>query len=83
MKVKRNTLLLPACLVWSAAGVSILRIGLQAYPAWAQRFCWLGCSSAATMARRPLPQLLCRKIWNKKENEPCKQSWKPCLTLSI
>lgn len=31
MKVKRNTLLLIACLVWSAAGVNILRIGLAAY----------------------------------------------------
>lgn len=30
MKVKRNTLLL-ACLVWSAAGFNILRIGLTAY----------------------------------------------------
>mgnify|MGYP004478054777 CR=1 FL=1 len=28
MKVKRNTLLLLACLVWSAAGFNILRIGL-------------------------------------------------------
>lgn len=34
MKVKRNTLLLLACLVWSAAGVNILRIGLTAYPAY-------------------------------------------------
>lgn len=32
MKVKRNTLLLLACLVWSAAGFNILRIGLTAYP---------------------------------------------------
>lgn len=32
MKVKRDTLLLIACLVWSAAGVNILRIGLVAYP---------------------------------------------------
>ena len=32
MKVKRNTLLLLACLVWSAAGVNILRIGLITYP---------------------------------------------------
>ena len=31
MKVKRNTLLLFACLVWSAAGFNILRIGLIAY----------------------------------------------------
>ena len=30
MKVKRNTLLLIACLVWSAAGFNILRIGLRA-----------------------------------------------------
>lgn len=34
MKVKRNTLLLFACLVWSAAGFNILRIGLMAYPAY-------------------------------------------------
>lgn len=34
MKVKRNTLLLLACLVWSAAGFNILRIGLQTYPAY-------------------------------------------------
>ena len=31
MKVKRNTLLLLACLVWSAAGINILRIGLITY----------------------------------------------------
>ena len=34
MKVKRNTLLFLACLVWSAAGFNILRIGLIAYPAY-------------------------------------------------
>lgn len=34
MKVKRNTLLLLACLVWGAAGFNILRIGLAAYPAY-------------------------------------------------
>ena len=34
MKVKRDTLLLLACLVWSAAGFNILRIGLMAYPAY-------------------------------------------------
>lgn len=32
MKVKRNTLLLIAALVWSAAGFNILRIGLLACP---------------------------------------------------
>lgn len=32
MKVKRNTLLILACLVWSAAGFNILRIGLMSYP---------------------------------------------------
>lgn len=32
MKVKRSTLLLLACLVWSTAGFNILRIGLIAYP---------------------------------------------------
>ena len=34
MKVKRNTLLLLACLVWGAAGFNILRIGLESYPAY-------------------------------------------------
>ena len=34
MKVKRNTLLLLACLIWSAAGFNILRIGLMAYSAY-------------------------------------------------
>lgn len=33
MKVKRSTLLLFACLIWSAAGFNILRIGLTVYPA--------------------------------------------------
>lgn len=31
MTVKRNTLLLLACVVWSAAGFNILRIGLSVY----------------------------------------------------
>lgn len=31
MKVKRNTLLFLACLVWSTAGFNILRIGLTVY----------------------------------------------------
>ena len=34
MKVKKNTLLLLACLVWAAAGFNILRIGVMAYPAY-------------------------------------------------
>ena len=34
MKVKRNTLLLIACLVWTVAGFNVLRIGLLAYPAY-------------------------------------------------
>lgn len=34
MKVKRNTLLLLACLVWCAAGFNILRIGLMCYPSY-------------------------------------------------
>lgn len=34
MKVTRSTLLLLACLVWSGAGINILRIGLMAYPAY-------------------------------------------------
>ena len=33
-KVKKKTLLLIACLVWTAAGVNILRLGLLAYPAY-------------------------------------------------
>ena len=41
MKVKRDTLLLLACLVWGAAGFNILRIGLATYPAFrtALNFC--------------------------------------------
>lgn len=31
MKVKKNTLLLIACLVWGIAGFNVLRIGLLAY----------------------------------------------------
>lgn len=31
MKVKRNTLLLLACIVWSVAGFNVLRIGIVAY----------------------------------------------------
>lgn len=34
MKVKRDMLLFLACLVWSAAGINILRIGLIVYPAY-------------------------------------------------
>lgn len=34
MKVKRNTLLLLACLIWSAAGFNTLRIGLMAGGIW-------------------------------------------------
>ena len=34
MKVKRNTLLPTACLVWGAAGFNILRLGVLAYPAY-------------------------------------------------
>lgn len=48
MKVKRNTLLLLACLVWSAAGLNILRIGLMAYPAYLTVLNWL--LSALTFA---------------------------------
>ena len=40
MKVHRNTLLLLACLVWSAAGFNILRIGVLAY---------VGCLSAGNI----------------------------------
>lgn len=31
MKVKKHTLLLIACIVWSIAGVNILRIGIISY----------------------------------------------------
>lgn len=34
MKVNRNTLLLLACLVWSAAGFNVLRIGLLTYSSY-------------------------------------------------
>ena len=34
MKLKQTILLLLACLIWSAAGFNILRIGLMAYPAY-------------------------------------------------
>ena len=34
MKVKRSTLLLIACLVWTAAGFNILRIGWISYPGY-------------------------------------------------
>ena len=34
MKVKRNPLLLLACLIWSAAGFNILRIGLMTGGIW-------------------------------------------------
>lgn len=34
MKVKHTTLLLIACLVWTAAGFNILRIGWLAYPGY-------------------------------------------------
>ena len=34
MKVKRNTLLLLACLIWSADGFNILRIGLMTGEIW-------------------------------------------------
>ena len=32
LKVKKNSLLMIACLVWGIAGINILRIGLLAYP---------------------------------------------------
>lgn len=34
MKVKRNILLLLACLIWSAASFNILRIGLMTGGIW-------------------------------------------------
>lgn len=38
MKVKKNTLLLIACLVWTAAGFNILRIGIMAYTGYLSAF---------------------------------------------
>lgn len=38
LKVKNRTLLLIACLVWAAAGVNILRIGLLVYPSYLSVF---------------------------------------------
>lgn len=35
MKVQKQYLLLLACLVWTAAGANIVRIGLEAYPKYA------------------------------------------------
>ena len=34
MKVKKKTLLLIACFVWTIAGFNVLRIGILAYPAY-------------------------------------------------
>ena len=34
MKVKKRTLLLIACFVWTIAGFNVLRIGIVAYPAY-------------------------------------------------
>lgn len=42
MKVKRNTLLLLAFLVWSIAGFNVLRLGLLAYPAHLSALNFLG-----------------------------------------
>lgn len=38
MKVKKRTLLLIACLVWSCAGFNVLRIGVLAYPEYLSVF---------------------------------------------
>ncbi len=38
MKVKKNTLLLIACIVWTVAGFNIVRIGFLAYPAFLSVF---------------------------------------------
>ena len=51
MKVRRNTLLLIAALVWSAAGFNILRIGLRSSGLAPERFIavfytGLGCALA-------------------------------------
>ena len=73
MKVKRNTLLLLACLVWSAAGFNILRIGLMAYPDWVRRCCWRGCCLDEISVRRPGPLRLPQRIWKKKEYKLCRQ----------
>ena len=42
MKVKRNTLLLLAFLVWGIAGFNVLRLGLLAYPPYLSALNFLG-----------------------------------------
>ncbi len=38
MKVRKRTLLLIACFVWGIAGLNILKIGVEAYPAYLSVF---------------------------------------------
>ena len=58
MKVKRNTLLLLACLVWSAAGFNILRIGLSAYPAYRAVVNYLLSPKVLAIAQKDRPGLV-------------------------
>ena len=44
MKVKRDTLLLLACLVWSAAGINILPMGLRVSGLAPERFIAVFCT---------------------------------------
>lgn len=48
MKVKKRTLLLIACLVWSVAGLNIVRIGVLAYPPYLSF--WNTCLSIVVFA---------------------------------
>lgn len=57
MKVKKRTLLLIACLVWSAAGANILRIGIISYLPFVSLFHLL--LSAAVFLLSALRILLC------------------------
>lgn len=48
MKVKKRTLLLIACLVWSVAGLNIVTIGVLAYPPYLSF--WNACLSTVVFA---------------------------------
>ena len=63
MKVKRNTLLLLACLVWSAAGFNILRIGLSAYPAYSAAGNYLLWADTIPMIGMLMIPKTCAYVW--------------------
>ena len=63
MKVKRNTLLLLACLVWSAVGFNILRIGLSAYPAYRALVNYLLSADTIPMIGMLMIPKTCAYVW--------------------